>query len=60
MQRVEMKFTIKLNIKQHLTSTISKVNNLKINNLSLNKQIFQVPDYCTTYTDSTPRSNGSE
>ena len=59
MQRVEMKFTIKLNIKQHFTSTISRVNNLKINNLSLNKQIFHVPDYSTTYTDSTPCSSSS-
>ena len=58
MQRVEMKFTIKLNIKQHLTSTLSRVNNLKINNLSLNKQIFHVPNY-VTYTDSTPCTNSS-
>ena len=60
MQRVEMKFAIKLKLQQHLTSTISKVNNLKINKLSLNKQIIHVPDYCTTSTDSTPCSNSSQ
>ena len=58
MQRVEMKFAIKLKLQQHLTSTISRVHNLKINNLSLNKQIFHVPNY-VTYTDSTPCTNSS-